>query len=88
MAVTDIPAPQDDHTVRMTKFARVCRFRVTALLARLEVTLDPDTSDLTMPFGLHSGHITAGVLQGEKSRFQLFGDTVNTSRMENTREWG
>jgi class 3 adenylate cyclase len=29
-------------------------------------------------FGLHSGPVTAGVLE-DKSRFQLFGDTVNTA---------
>jgi class 3 adenylate cyclase len=29
--------------------------------------------------------VTAGVLSGEKARFQLFGDTINTAaRMENT----
>ena len=29
--------------------------------------------------GLHSGAITAGVLRGDRARFQLFGDTVNTT---------
>jgi Adenylate and Guanylate cyclase catalytic domain len=35
--------------------------------------------------GVHSGPVTAGVLRGERSRFQLFGNTMNTAaRLEHT----
>jgi class 3 adenylate cyclase len=35
-------------------------------------------SDLALRIGMHSGPVTAGVLRGDRARFQLFGDTVNT----------
>ena len=43
------------------------------------VELEPDMANLVMRFGIHSGPVTAGLLHGEKSQFQLFGDTVNTA---------
>jgi hypothetical protein len=59
------------------------------LTKELEVTLGPDTGDLLLRIGLNSGPVTGGVLRGERARFQLFGDTVNTTaRIEETGEGG
>lgn len=59
----------------MTRFARDCRDKLVKVARDLEVTLGPGTGDLQLRIGLHSGPVTAGVLRGERSRFQLFGDT-------------
>jgi len=60
----------------MARFARDCLYKFDVLTKQLEVSLGPDTTDLGMRFGLHSGPVTAGVLRGERARFQLFGDTM------------
>jgi class 3 adenylate cyclase len=87
VAVAGLPQARNDPAVVMATFAKECMVKMIDLAQKMVLTLGPDTGDLSMRFGLHSGPVTAGVLRGEKSRFQLFGDSMNTAaRMETTGE--
>jgi class 3 adenylate cyclase len=87
VAATGIPVYQADHAVRILKFAYECLLHLHELVNDLETTLGPGTSSLSIRIGVHSGPVIAGVLRGEKSRFQLFGDTMNmAARMQTTGE--
>ena len=77
VAVTGLPDAREDHAVLIAKYSIKCLLKFNVLAKRLEPLLGPGTASLGMRFGLHSGPVTAGVLRGEKSRFQLFGDTIN-----------
>lgn len=76
VAAAGLPDPRPDHAIVMARFARDCSLQFQALTQQLEVSLGMGTSDLSIRVGLHSGPVTAGVLRGDKSRFQLFGKAV------------
>ena len=78
MAAAGVPEPRANHAVVMARFAGKCRTEMVQVCKKLEISLGPGTSDLRCRFGLHSGSVTAGVLRGEKARFQLFGDVSMT----------
>jgi len=81
--VTGIPRPQERHFTIMVRFAQECQVALRKEVEGLAPKLGEQTLELGMRVGLHSGAVTAGVLRGEKARFQLFGDTMNVaSRME------
>ena len=67
----------------MARFALDCSQKMMSLTHDLVASLGPETADLGLRIGLNSGPCTAGVLRGERARFQLFGNTINVAaRME------
>ncbi|CAB9497323.1 cyclase soluble subunit alpha-3 [Seminavis robusta] len=76
VAAAGLPHARSDHAVVMCRTAVECIHRMLKLCKVLERTLGPDTGELGCRIGVHSGQVVAGVLRGDKGRFQLFGDTM------------
>ena len=69
VAVAGLPEERSDHALVMAKFAHDCRSKMNRVVKQLEVILGPDTADLTMRFGLHSGPVTGiGSIQQDQHR--------------------
>ena len=53
LAVTGLPDPNPKHAEDMCKFAKEIFVKMQQLTIKLEELLGPDTSSLSMRFGLH-----------------------------------
>ena len=85
MATLGLPDIHDYHAEVMAKFSVECQKIFEVVTTELSYTLGSETTYLKLRCGLHSGTVTSGVLWGIQSRFEIFGDTVNTaSCMEST----
>jgi hypothetical protein len=78
---------QPDHAVIMVEFARDCMNKMKYATKVLEDRLGPDVLGLDLDLDFHVGFlhsedlgpVTIGVIRGDKSRFQLFGDILKTA---------
>lgn len=71
VAATGIPDTRNDDVIKILRFAKEIMIKTEKATRRLEIELGPGTSDLTLRVGIHSGPVTAGVLRGERARFQV-----------------
>ena len=69
--LSGLPVPQSNHASIMVRFAAECLDKMKEVVSELNQELH--TIDLQIRIGIHSGPCTAGVLRGQKARFQLFG---------------
>jgi Adenylate and Guanylate cyclase catalytic domain len=74
VAVAGLPTPCKDHAVVVCRFARDCHATIREVTRNLEVSLGPDTADLTFRIGVHSGCVTGGtsVAFGQQCSSLLF----------------
>ena len=55
VAVAGVPRRRKDHALVMARFARDAMDKFSEVVRDLELKLGPDTADLAMRFGMHSG---------------------------------
>ena len=71
MCATGVPQKQNGHAVLMAEFVTIAMKKMRSLVKRLEIKFGPDTSELSLRVGMHSGPVTGGFLMGKGSRFQV-----------------
>ena len=80
VAVAGVPDANPRHASVMARFASDCQRKSVEVLHSLDPSnVGGGVQDLMLQIGLHTGHVCGGVMRGQRSRFQLFGDSVLTA---------
>lgn len=56
----------------MAEFAHIAMKKMKNMVKRLETKFGPDTSEISLRVGMHSGPVTGGFLLGKGARFQVW----------------
>lgn len=85
MASTGAPKVQSDHAEIMADFALDILRAFDEVIAGQAAEGVSGVRDIKLRVGFHSGPVIAGLIRGDRGRFQLFGDTVHfANQMEST----
>ncbi|KAL3914433.1 MAG: hypothetical protein SGILL_006104, partial [Bacillariaceae sp.] len=86
VAVCGLPDPRPDHALVMAKFATDCMNKMKNVVHKLEVKLGPDTADLKLRVGMHSGPVVAGST-GIANSIQLSQETADLLKNAGKEHW-
>ena len=77
VAVANAPSHDADHAANMARFA-LDVLAVNSIMPHIF-----DDSEVGVRIGVHCGPVITGVIRADRPRWQIFGDTMNTtSRIE------
>lgn len=57
VAATGIPQERRDHAIQMARYATDCMSAMAKITKELEIKFGPDTAELSLRVGLHSGYV-------------------------------
>ncbi|MCC6846512.1 MAG: adenylate/guanylate cyclase domain-containing protein, partial [Bacteroidetes bacterium] len=85
MAVSGVPVFYDNHAERMASAILIIRDTLSERIVSYINDIADNLPPIHFRYGLHTGHIIAGIVGQERSLYDIYGDSVNiAARMESS----